>query len=89
MADVLDLSFCPWKSIEEVCSFFLLLCFLTDDFGVQTRSMISKKPSTEKQCIKLLSLFLFVFVGYTCEMLARFGDSLPSLRQSRERNQIE
>ena len=33
--------------------------------------MISKKPSTEKQCIKLLSLFLFVFVGYTCEMLAR------------------
>ena len=38
--------------------------------------MISKKPSTEKQCIKLLSLFLFVFVGYTCEMLARFGDSL-------------
>ena len=76
MADVLDLSFCPWKSLEEVSNLFLSLCFLTDDFGVQTRSMISKKPSTEKQCIKLLSLLLFVFVGYTCEMLARFGDSL-------------
>ena len=27
------------------------------------RSMISKKPSTEKQCIKLLSLFLFFLLG--------------------------
>jgi len=26
VADVLDLSFWPWKSIEEVCSFFLSLC---------------------------------------------------------------
>ena len=50
--------------------------FAWDDFGLQTRSMISKKPSTEKQCVKLLSLFLFVFVEYTCEILARFGDSL-------------
>ena len=25
VADVLDLSFCPLKTIEEVCSFFLLL----------------------------------------------------------------
>ena len=54
-----------------ICSFH----FASDDFGVQTRSMISKKLSTEKHCIKLLSLFLLV-VGYTCEILARFGDSL-------------
>ena len=38
--------------------------------------MTLKKPSTQKKCVKSLSLFLFVFVGYTCEMLARFGDSL-------------
>ena len=25
--NVLELSFCPWKSTEEVCSFFLSLCF--------------------------------------------------------------
>ena len=26
MADVLDLSFCPWKSIDEVSNLFLSLC---------------------------------------------------------------
>jgi len=26
VADVLDLSFCPWKSIDEVSNLFLSLC---------------------------------------------------------------
>ena len=27
VADVLDLSFCPLKTIEEVCNLFLSICF--------------------------------------------------------------
>ena len=67
-------AFVHWRLLKKfvVFSFY----FAWDDFGFQTRLTTLRRPSTEKQCIKLLSLFLFVFVGYTCEMLARFGDSL-------------
>ena len=53
VADVFDLSFCPWKSIEEVSSFSFH--FAWDNFGSQTRWMTLKKPSTKKKCVKLLT----------------------------------
>ena len=74
MADVLDLSFCPLKTIEEVCSSFLLLYLGRLWFSNEVDDL--KEAQYSEEVRQVVQLFLFVFVGYTCEMLARFGDSL-------------
>ena len=63
MADVLDLSFCPLKTIEEVCSFFLLLYLGRLWFSNEVDDLKKAQGSEEvRQVVEL------VFVGCTCEV---------------------
>ena len=64
MADVFDLSFCPWKSIDEVSNLFLSLCLGRLWFSNEVDDLKKAQGSEEvRQVVEL------VFVG--------FGDSLP------------
>ena len=56
LSNVHDLSFCPLKTIEEVCSFFLLLCEVD-------RLKEAQYSEEVRQVVQL------VFVGGTCEVL--------------------
>ena len=63
LLNVLELSFCPWKSIEEVCSFFLSLCFGRLWFSNEVDDLKKAQGSEEaRQVVEL------VFVGCTCEV---------------------
>ena len=63
VADVLDLSFCPWKSIEEVSNLFLSLCFGRLWFSYEVDDLKKAQGSEEvRQIVEL------VFVGCTCEV---------------------
>ena len=57
VADVLDLSFCPWKSTEEVCSFFLSLCFGRLWFSNEVDDLKEAQYSEEvRQVVELVLL---------------------------------
>ena len=61
--NVLELSFCPWKTIEEVCSFFLLLCLGRLWFSNEVDDLKKAQGSEEvRQVVE------FVFVGCTGEV---------------------
>ena len=63
MADVLDLSFCPWKSIEEVSNLFLSLCFGRLWFSYEVDDLKKAQGSEEvRQIVEL------VFVVGNCEV---------------------
>ena len=72
LLNVLELSFCPWKSIEEVSNLFLSLCFGRLWFSYEVDDLKKAQGSEEvrqKKCVKLLSWFLWWET-------ARFRDSL-------------
>ena len=64
MADVLDLSFCPLKSIDEVSNLFLSLCLGRRWFSNEVDDLKKAQGSEEvRQVVEL------VFVGCTCETI--------------------
>ena len=54
-------AFVHWRLLKKfvVLSFY----FTWDDFGFQTRLMISRKRNTQKKCVKLFSCFCLFLLG--------------------------
>ena len=63
LSNVFELSFCPLKTIEEVCSFFLLLCLRRLWFSNEVDDLKEARYSEEVREVADL-----VFVGVTREV---------------------